>query len=141
METNLTGYASINNAWGSDPRQMRKPSDKEAIKACRLLLREGFRAFGRPDLARKTRKFKITSGRRKTWPRNGVWSVNPDQCGMGFAEIAHMVSHYIHRYVNPGLWRQRGGSHSGHALVEQHLVDYAVQHRWVEDGLKVTMKN
>ena len=85
--------------------------------------------------------FFITSGRRVTWPRNGVWSVNPDQCGMGFAEIAHMVSHYIHRYVNPGLWRQRGGSHSGHALVEQHLVDYAVQHRWVEDGLKVTMKN
>lgn len=135
---NLDGYASVNSAWGVDPHTMRKPTEKEAIKACRLLLREGFRAFGRPDLAKRKRKFQITSGRRSTWPRSGVWYVNPDEDGLGFAEIIHSVSHYVHRIVNPGLRNQRGGGHNGHAHIEQYLVDYVIKKRWVEDGLKVT---
>lgn len=133
----LAGYAALNASWGCDPRTMRKPSPKEAIKACRLLLAEGFRAFDRPDLARRKRKFKLTSGRNYTWPHSGVWRVNPDQCGTGFAEIVHMVSHYVHREVNPGLARKRGGGHEGHVMVEQHLVDFVRRKRWVEDGMRV----
>lgn len=133
----LVGYAAINGAWGSDPSKLRKPTDKEAIKACRLLLAEGFRAYGKPQLARQKRKFKITSGRRHTWPRHGVWNVNPDSCGRGFAEIVHAVSHWVHRRVNPGLARQRNGGHNGHAQVEAHLVKFVLKKRWIEDGMKI----
>jgi hypothetical protein len=133
----LTGYASVNASWGCDPREMRKPTDKEAIKACRLLLAEGFRAFGQPAAAKRKRKFELTSGRRRTWPRSGIWYVNPNECNMGFAEIVHSVSHWVHREVNPGFSRLRGGGHQGHVTVEQHLVDFVKAKRWIEDGLKV----
>ncbi|MDR5726258.1 MAG: hypothetical protein RB191_02195 [Terriglobia bacterium] len=142
----VQGYISVNSAWGGDPHTMRKPTDKEALKACRLLLVEGFRAFGRPSQVRRKRKFRIARGRTKTWPTTGVfvkgysvqvWNVNPDECGMGFAEIIHSVSHWVHNAVNPGLTRGRGGVHNGHAHIEQHLVDYVIKRRWVEDGLKV----
>lgn len=139
---NLEGYSSVNSAWGVDPRAMRKPTGKEALKACRLLLAEGLREFGSKELARRKRRFKLTSGRNHTWPVGHVrgvqvWNVNPDECGLGFAEIIHSVSHWVHRKVNPGLVRQRGGGHNGHAHIEQHLVEFAIKRRWVEDGLKV----
>jgi hypothetical protein len=144
---NLQGYESVNNSWACDTREMRKPTGKEALKACRLLLREGFRAFGSRRQVTRKRRFKLTSGRNRTWPvgsetsRRGeivqVWNVNPNECNLGFAEIIHSVSHWVHQAVNPGLVRQHGGGHNGHAHIEQYLVDWVRKQRWVEYGLKV----
>ena len=135
MEENISGYQEINSAWGQDPRTMRKPTGPEAIKACRLLIKEGFRAFGTgpKDYRIKTKRvFKLTSGRRRTRRLRGVWHVNPNERNQGLAEIVHSVSHYIHRQVHPNH-----GGHTFHAGIELHLVKYCLKMRWVEDGFKI----
>lgn len=126
------------------PHTLRKPTDKEALKACRLLLKEGFRAFSKnKHHITRRREFVLTSGNRSTWPAktlsNGtqVWRVNPNECNLGFAEIIHSVSHWVHNVVNPGLTRQHGGGHNGHAMIELHLVEFVQKRRWIEDGMKI----
>jgi hypothetical protein len=49
--------------------------------------------------------WKLTSGRRATWVRYGVFYVNPDErraSGRGLREIIHSISHYCHRRLHPG---------------------------------------
>jgi hypothetical protein len=129
--TPLPGYGEVNAAWNCDTKTMRKPTDKEALKACRLLIAEGYRAFGDGRKAPK-HEFKITRGRNHTWKRNGIFYVNPDEDCEGFAEIVHSVSHWIHRRCQP-----RHGAHSFHASIEKHLVQFVIKKRWIQDGLKV----
>lgn len=138
MSDVIPGYEEINRAWGQNPREMRKPTGPEAIKACRLLIQEGFRAFGpgpgKYRILRK-RRFKLTSGIRRTYPRGGTWYVNPDERGLGLAEIVHSVSHHVHAVVHP---RHKG--HEFHAGIELHLVQYCRKMRWIEDGFKMRGK-
>ena len=51
-------------------------------------------------------KWKLASGNRHTWPRGGVFAVNPDRSGWGsecgIRDIIHGISHYAHRRLHPG---------------------------------------
>lgn len=138
MSDVISGYQEINDMWGQDPKTMRKPTGPEAIKACRLLIKEGFRAFGdgpKDHRVRQRRTFKLTSGRRSTYPRSGVWYVNPNERNRGLAEIVHSVSHVIHNRVHP-----HHAGHSFHVSIERHLVEYCLKMRWIEDGFKMKVR-
>lgn len=99
-------------------------SDQESIAAARRLYR---RAMGKPF----TGEVKITSGRRTTWVRRGVMSVNPNQRGGGLREIIHSISHYAHGRLNPKdaphSWRQ--------AHIEGDLADFAIKSGFLEGKL------
>jgi len=125
-------YARVNGAW---PEATPKPTAQEAIAGTRLLLREGFRFYGMASHANQKRKFKITSGRRHTWPRRGVWHVNPDRTHSAFAgwkEIVHSVSHWCHAKRYPDI----RGHDISHAALEKHLVEYVIAKAWLQGALK-----
>jgi len=138
METVSTGeqpvkrYDHVNGAWPCEPGKLPKPTGPEAIAGTRLLLAEGFRLCGAPNMARQKRTFRLTSGRRHTWPRSGVWHVNPDEDGHGWAEIVHSVSHWCHQKRFPGN-KGHGGSH---AFIEKHLIEHVVSRGWLDGKLR-----
>jgi hypothetical protein len=88
-----------------------------------------------------TGKVKLTSGNRRTWVRNGVMSVNPDEHiwtgSRGLREIIHSISHLAHMRLHP-----LDAPHSRRqAQLEGRLVTYAIKSGWMEPGkLKPTKK-
>jgi hypothetical protein len=122
-------YASVNGAWPEGPLPV--PTGPEAIAGARLLIREGFRFHGIMHEVKRKRKFKLTSGRRHTWPSRGVWAVNPNyRHRPGWPGIVHSISHYVHRRAMPG-WKP----HDCHAMTERHLVEYVVSKGWLSGAL------
>jgi hypothetical protein len=81
------------------------------------------------------RKWALTSGRRYTWPRSGVFYVNPDRRGFdnrGLRDIIHLMSHWCHRRLHP-----QDKPHSIRQLrLEARLTKFALDRRWHEGTLR-----
>lgn len=127
VENNIMAekYQSVNGAWPEGTRDGRdlKPTPQEARAGARKLYRI---AMGKSW----TGPVKITSGRRYTYPRWGVFSVNPDQRGGGWHEIVHSISHYAAR-------RLYGEAHGPrHAFIERELIKAVVNGGWLEGKLR-----
>lgn len=125
-------YQSVNGAWPDGTREGRdlKPTPKEALSGARRLYRI---AFGRPFRGR----MKLTSGRRYTYIRNGVFYVNPDQAtfdelGGGWHEIVHGISHF----ASARLYPKAGGHGPQHAFIERELIKAVTTKGWLEGKLK-----
>lgn len=109
-------------------------SPEASVEAALRLYRK---AMGKPFSG----KIKLTSGNRRTWVRNGVMSVNPDERiwtgSRGLREIIHSISHLAHRHLHP-----LDAPHSRRqAQLEGRLVTYAIKSGWLEPGkLKPTKK-
>lgn len=103
-------------------------SGEESLAAARKLYRH---AMGKPWPG----KWELTSGNRYTWPRRGVFRVNPDKRERetrGLRAIIHDVSHYCHGRLHP--------NDSAHSIrqvrLEARLVKFALERRWHEGTLK-----
>lgn len=127
----MTTYREINTSW---PDPMPVPTPREAIHGTRSLVRRAF-ALAREDGVRTgpMPKFKyvLTSGRRITWMRRGVWRVNPNERrGQGgWAEIVHSVSHWAQRR----FWPNENPHGPRHVGLERELAAHAIEciPRWV----------
>lgn len=97
-----------------------------------------YRKFMGRDFAGKV---KLGSGNRRTWIRQGVLTVNPDERAFnghgGLREIIHSMSHFVHMRLHPD-----DAPHSKRqASLEGRMVTYAIQRGWLEPGhLKATQK-
>lgn len=133
----MTTYREVNAAW---PEPCPVPTPQEAISGVKRLIRRAHRLAIEDGaaLSSKPRRysFKITSGRRITWPRRGVWYVNPNERrgSGGWAEIVHSVSHWTIRHYY-------GGDPHGprHVWIEKVLADYAIKN-FLDGQLKRPMK-
>ena len=83
----------------------------------------------RHALGKAPRKVELTSGRRYTWERHGVLSVNPDKRerhARGLRAIIHDISHYAHTRLHPN-----DAPHSiRQARLEAKLAKFAVARGW-----------
>jgi hypothetical protein len=117
--------AKINDKWGGVQPVL---SPEESLLAAKKLYRH---AMGKAW----PRKWALTSGRRYTWPRSGVFYVNPDRRGFGtrgLRDIIHLMSHWCHRRLHPG-----DKPHSIRQLrLEARLTKFALDRRWHEGALK-----
>lgn len=102
-------------------------SPEESLAAARKLYRH---AMGKTWPG----KWELTSGNRYTWPRRGVFYVNPDKRELqtrGLRALIHDISHYCHRRLHP--------SDSAHSIrqarLEARLVKFALERRWHEGAL------
>lgn len=123
--TKRVRYATVNASW---PEVMPVPTGPEAITAVKRLYRF---AMGKPWKG----KVQLTSGRRHTWPRYGIYYVNPNREGWSFSgwkDIVHAVSHYCHRRLYPG---KRPHDHR-HEWLEKEMINYVVSHGWLDGKLK-----
>lgn len=115
----------VNDQWSG-----RQPvlSPEESLLAAKKLYRH---AMGKAW----PRKWELTSGRRYTWPRSGVFYVNPDRRGFGtrgLRDIVHLISHWCHRRLHPG-----DKPHSIRQLrLEAKLTKFALDRRWHEGALR-----
>lgn len=119
-------YQHVNSQW---PEVVPELTGPEAVAAAKRLYRL---AMGRPFKG----TFKIVSGNRYTWVRNGVFSVNPARTGSGletgWRDLVHMISHLCHQRLHP-TWKPHGPEH--HAL-ERRLVAYVIEQGWLDGKLK-----
>lgn len=123
QEYQKENYEAVNGAWPKG--DLPKPSAQEAISAVKRLYRLGMGKAYRG-------KFKATSGNRHTWPRSGVYAVNPDFRGRGWHSLVHAVSHLVHARRNPEF-----PPHDfRHAQIEKSMIEYVVHQGWLEGKLK-----
>lgn len=123
-------YDRVNGTW---PPDMPKLDGDEAIRAARLLIREGFRYYGMTAEMKRKRKFKLTSGNRHTWPRRGVWAVNPNYSHRpGWQGMVHSISHWVHARAYPN----RRGHDGTHSIIEKHLIEHVIAEGWLAGKLK-----
>ena len=124
-------YQSVNGQWpeGTNEGRALKPTPDEAVAAAKRLYRF---AFKRPFRG----KFKITSGRNYTWPRRGVFNVNPDQRKGGWHELVHSMSHYATHRQFPNA-KAHGPQH---AFIEREMIKYVIDSGWLEGKLKSKRK-
>lgn len=119
-------YERVNALW---PADVSAPTALEAVRAARRLWRF---ATGETFPAANVR---VTSGRRFTWVRRGVMSVNPDRDGhrhRGWQALVHDLSHYLHYRINPGV-----APHSGaHARLEMRLIKEVLRRGWLQGALR-----
>jgi hypothetical protein len=126
-ENPMTTYREVNAAW---PTETPVPTPHEAMSGVKRLLRRAHRlAVEDGALPKGTRlrryRFKTTSGRRVTWPRRGVWYVNPNENRRagGWPEIVHSVSHWAQRHY----WPNEDPHGPRHVWIEKVLADYAIK--------------
>jgi hypothetical protein len=117
--------AKVNDLWGGQQPVL---SPEASLLAARKLYRH---AMGKAW----PRKWELTSGRRYTWPRSGVFYVNPDRRGFGnrgLRDIIHLMSHWCHRRLHPG-----DKPHSIRQLrLEAKLTKFAIARRWHEGAIE-----
>jgi hypothetical protein len=125
-------WKAVHRAWPDDAPV---PTGPEAIKGAKRLYK---RAMGRPWNG----PVKLTSGRRHTWIRRGVFYVNPDEQrwrgdkNRGWREIVHSVSHYAHMRLNPHL-RPHDDKQ---AYLERDLAEFVVKSGFLDGKLKSKAK-
>lgn len=122
MVTRNEWYTRVNNTW---PSEVPKPSPEEAIKGAKKLYRF---AFGRTF----TGTARITTGNRYTWVRKGVLSVNAANGWDGEQGIVHLLSHYAHRRVHPGIKPHTGT----HARLEIRMIKEVLKRGWLGGTLQ-----
>jgi hypothetical protein len=96
--------AKINDKWGGVQPVL---SPEESLLAAKKLYRH---AMGKAW----PRKWALTSGRRYTWPRSGVFYVNPDRRGFGTRGLRDIIQ----------------------LRLEARLTKFALDRRWHEGALK-----
>jgi hypothetical protein len=115
----------VNSQFGSEQPVL---SEQESIAAARKLYRHAM-GVSFPG------KIVITSGRRYTWVRRGVLSVNPDHRGggpRGLRAMIHDLSHYCHSRLHPN-----DAPHSKRqAQLEGKLVRFALSRGFTQGALK-----
>lgn len=116
----------VNERWeGREPVL----SPEDSVKAALRLYRQ---AMGRPWTGRT----RIATGNRRTWVRDGVLVVNPDEQSRGskggLREIIHSISHYAHYRLHPSE-----APHSRRqVLLEGRLVTYALNSGFAEGRVR-----
>jgi hypothetical protein len=129
----VSAYDSV---WQRRPGALPIPTGPEAIAGARLLYREAFRFLNLPVEAKRPRRFKLASGNRHTWPRRGVYYVNPDyRWRHGWEGIVHSISHWAwnvkHRHRNDVRPHD-----PGHVAVERHLAEFVIDRGFLDGKLK-----
>lgn len=121
-------YKEINALW---PSPMPVPTPDEALAGTKRLIRRAYALAREEGVATgpiPKRKFVLTSGRRYTYVRRGVWYVNPNDKdrggGGGWGEIVHSISHWAQRR----FWPSEGDHAVRHVHLERELAGYAVEH-------------
>ena len=127
-------YTNVNEVWPDDAP---KPSPQEALAGARKLVKLAYSLAPEKSHRRhwyRGKKFALTSGRRHTWPRSGVWYVNPDRNWgfSGWKEICHGISHAVARNIYPGA----NPHDPRHAFLERTLAEHVVRSGWLEGKLK-----
>ncbi|HEY2530387.1 MAG TPA: hypothetical protein VGJ20_21035 [Xanthobacteraceae bacterium] len=122
-------YRSVNGAWPMDDVPL--PTPQEALTGAKRLYRL---VMGKPWRG----QWKPTSGNRNTWPRRGVFYVNPEGCdfgvGRGWPTLIHGLSHYCHRRLYPGHKPHDG--RGTHAWIERRMVEHVVNSGWPAGKLR-----
>lgn len=125
-------YAAVNGQW---PEPMPDLHPEEALAAAKRLYRF---AAGKAWKG----KWALTSGRRYTWPRSGVYYVNPARTNgwsgrdIGWRDLVHMMSHYVNQRLHP-TWKPHGPEH--HAI-ERRMVAYVIEQGWLDGSLRKPAK-
>lgn len=108
----------VNAKW---PSTLPELSGQEAIAAVKKLLRHfGVKFVG---------TFRVTSGNRYTWPRRGVFSVNPER---GWHHLVHLTAHYAHSRLNP----TEKPHHYHHLHLERDMTAYVLEQGWLSGSLR-----
>lgn len=124
-----TKYHSVNSKW---PDTLPELSGEEALAAAKRLYRFAMKRAWRG-------KWKLTSGRRYTWPRGGTFYVNPKRDGWaqgGWHDLVHMMSHYCHRQLRP----QDKPHDPRHEYLERDMVAYVIRSGWLDGKLRKVPK-
>jgi hypothetical protein len=123
-------YEAVNGQW---PETIPPLTGEEAIAAAKRLYRFAMKKSW-PG------RWAVTSGRRYTWPRRGVFYVNPDRkpswgdeaLAHGWRDLVHMLSHYCHQKQFP-----KAKPHDGrHHFLEREMVAYVLSHDWLSGKLR-----
>ena len=113
-------YTIVQEAWGDKLKLADQPIPKE--KAVEVALSIYQYMFGKPWKG----KVKLTSGRRYTYIRNGVFAVNPNMqetYSSGWRSMVHDLSHYGHHFINP----ENNGHGRVHAEFEAEIAKWVVR--------------
>lgn len=123
----MANYAKVNETW---PDDLKTPTHTEAVTGAKRLIRLAYRMAKEDGVFSLSyrpgkRKFVLTSGRRYTFPRRGVWYVNPQGHHFGgWRDIVHDISHWAHQR----FWPSEKGHAPRHVWIEKVMTDYAVKH-------------
>lgn len=112
-------YERTNDTW---PERVPALTGPEAVRALRRLYRF---ATGRTMRT----PVKLTTGNRDTWPRRGVWYVNPSK---GWRDLVHLVSHYCWAQSHPG---ERPHS-KAHARLEARMIREVIRRGYLDGKLR-----
>lgn len=127
VESKRPKYHAVNSHWpeGTDEGRAIKPTPQEAMRGFRMLYRKAFGRAYRGTLV-------LTSGNRRTGygSKPGTVRINPDECGGGWHEIVHSVSHM----ASWRLYRENHGPR--HAWIERELIAYAVSSGFLDGRLR-----
>lgn len=130
-----TNYKNVNETWPENPPV---PSPQEALAGAKRLVRLAL-TLGPEDGAPWRKKFggefKLTSGRRYTYPRRGVFYVNPNQrsfCFGGWLSICHDIAHWAGQRLYPTA---KPHDHRT-AFIERKLAEHVVKSGWLDGKLK-----
>jgi hypothetical protein len=118
----MASYKSVNGAWPDSALPI--PTDQEALSGAKRLYR----------LVMKRKwpgKWKITSGRRYTYPRRFVFYVNSSS---GWKSLVHGLSHHCHRRLHPK--HKPHDPRGTHAFIERAMIEHVVNSGWLEGKLK-----
>jgi hypothetical protein len=106
-------YHAVNGQW---PDEVPVLTGAEAIAAAKRLYRFAMKRKWRGS-------WKLTSGRRFTWPRGSTFYVNPargEGLHGGWRDLVHMMSHYCHRQLYPA--HKPHGGEGTHHHIEREMV-------------------
>lgn len=119
-------YHAVNGQWPDNVPVLTGP---EAIAGAKRLYRFAMKKAWRG-------KWKLTSGRRYTWPRGSTFYVNPTHTGTGhetgWRDLVHMMSHYCHTQLHP----TRRPHDPRHLFLEKEMTAYVLSHGWLDGKLK-----
>jgi hypothetical protein len=119
-------YAHVNDQW---PDTIPSLDPQEALAAAKRLYRV---ATGRAFQG----KWALTSGRRYTWPRRGVYYVNPGGHHFGgWRDLVHDISHRAHWVLHRHAKDYKPHDHRHHFL-ERELVAHVLKAGWLDGRLK-----
>lgn len=130
VEMNMSEHAKYHAVNGQWPETIPVLTGPEAVSAAKRLYRFGLKRVWKG-------KWKLTSGRRYTWPRGGTFYVNPhrenrSEAKAGWQDLVHMMSHYCHSRLHPNH-----RSHDGrHHFLEKEMVSYVIRSGWLEGKLR-----
>jgi hypothetical protein len=125
------GYDHVNGKW---PETIPALTGDEAVAAAKRLYRFAMKKSWKG-------KWKLTSGRRYTWPRGGTFYVNPNrdnwsEAKAGWQDLVHMMSHYCFRQLMP----HRKPHDTRHLYLERDMVEYVIKSGWLDGKLKAPVK-